>query len=272
MDLRDPSYLCALALTFNDDNTYDRRHATSRSSGGGEPTDNLAPILDALARVVVCQPREEVVAIGCLIDKEEHGIQLHIAANPTGVSARMANHLDAICASLLNVRATLADFPTSKYDFLVNEIRTAPHRAPSDEPVFNSLRALELDLFKYSGKRMISRYKKQQRHANFSYVLTCISTALSDTTLQDLSEQEKVALKRLQDSGNIKRSLPHLNEAINLLSKFAAPEFLWGGLDNADVECLRKGCIRLASAASILQDDMTSFDILIIGMYAYSTP
>lgn len=242
----------------------------SKSSGGGEPTDNLAPILDALTRVVVCQPREEVVAIGCLIDKEEHGIQLHIAANPTGVSARMANHLDAICASLLNVCATLADFPTSKYDFLVNEIRTAPHRAPSDEPVFNSLCALKLDLFK-SGKRMISRYKKQQRHANFSYVLTCISTALSNTTLQDLSEQEKVALKRLQDSGNIKQSLPHLNEAINLLSKFAAPEFLRGGLDNANVECLRKGCIRLASAASVLQDDMTSFDILIIGMYAYST-
>lgn len=265
----DISYLCAITLTFNDENTHDSRHAAPKDPDAPGGAQRLNPFLDALARLAVSKSRKQVIALGATWDTDRH-IELYIAINPADSAngGMIARHLGDICTGLLRVHAAIEASPDS--DTLLRKIRENPHRALIEpEAPFTYLRALELDLYKYSYLRTREHFRKNQRHAGFAYVLNCIRVDDSPVnTPHDLSEYGQRALERLGCSENIRRYLQPLKEIISELTEITKKSAKDANLDDeAALLTLRRTSVMLAFYAHLLKDDMQHFDRIIFGAF-----
>lgn len=258
----DPDYLCAIALQFSDDNHYDDRHAASQIAGPGQQHPQINPILDALARLIVNKPQGQVVAIASMLDQHNH-VELYVAVNPadSSLNKTITAHLEDICTRLLDVRTALTNSPNCP-DLLL-KLYKAPHCSLSDSreaPAFASLRALELDLYKYSNKRILANFKKNKRNDSFIYVLDCIEDPA--TARHTLSERDRTALERLRGSEVTQLYLPKLRWAIDNLTNLSDANLD----DEATLVTLRQVSILLDRAAHWLKDDMEHFDSFIACM------
>ncbi|OJT11426.1 hypothetical protein TRAPUB_12056, partial [Trametes pubescens] len=127
----------------------------------------------------------------------------------------------------------------------------------SPEPALAALRLLELDLYTYSSARIRARIADAPSGwlDSLSHLVTCLKDAPADAR-DDLSDGERAALGRLEQSVRVQRYLPRVEREINYLQ-----EFMRAGPD-ADVDAvrLRQISIILTVDAHSLEADMPQFD------------
>ena len=101
--LKDPDHLSTIALTLHQVSPATRRNSTIYDQ------KDAAAILDALARLLICKPSDQTVALGAVQGPDSH-VELHIAGNPDPDPKTVA-HLKDVCARLVNIRATINASP-----------------------------------------------------------------------------------------------------------------------------------------------------------------
>ncbi|OJT03176.1 hypothetical protein TRAPUB_6224 [Trametes pubescens] len=213
-----------------------------------------AAALDALASLAVCAPNE-AVALAAVLDRHSH-IELCIAADTEEVPSTVVDHLNNICTRFLSIRATIEASP-NKADIL-STIRQDPHISKgSPEPALDALRLLELDLYTYSSARIRAGIADAPFDwlESLSHLVACLKGAPVDAR-DDLSDGERAALGRLQQSVRVQRYLPRFEREISYLQEFmrARPD------DDVDAVRLRQNSVTLAIDSHLLEADMPQFD------------
>lgn len=257
MEARDPDYLSALAVSLNDANP-DRRNVVDRPLKNGE--SKRAAVLDALARLLVHDSSDQVVAIGAGLDAGR--IELYVTENTAG-SPLTVPHLHNICTRLIDIRATIQASPDRAA--ILDTISSPVHlKADTAEPAFASLRDLQRSLVSHSIERIQARFTKLHWPNKIDHVLACIKGPPANTR-DDLSEGERRALEELQASTIVQLSVRQLGGAVQLIQ-----ESIDQG-HNYDVDKVRQACIALAIVVnSIPAHTMVSFDQFILGSRSYS--
>lgn len=223
-----------------------------------------AAVLDALAELIVYEP-DQAVALGAVLDGSGR-IELYIEADVAEVPPKIIHHLNDICTRLLSIRAALEVSP-NRADAL-DTISKSPLIPPgSPEPALDTLRSLDLGLYRYSVKRI--RAQLTDPEIPWADTLTFLVACLKDpliSNLDDLSDGERIVLRCLQQSADVQRILPKLDLAITSLQAFIvnAPD------GDDDYIRLRQMSIILALTAELLKNDLPDFDRFVSGKYTLS--
>ena len=254
MDHRsDPDHLCAFASALHEVCPEAGRNSAENT------TDIRSEILDALARLIVYQPtsRDQVVALGATLDFHGH-VELSVAGD-SELPPKVVVHLNKICTSLVDIRATINASPNRAA--LLDAIAKDPGvHNDTTEPALISLRKLHHELYEYSIERIRARLEKLQWKDKLQHLAACISGAPADTR-QDLSQGERDALKDLQSSSSVREHFPELDDLVKGLVecvKAGSP---------MDIETLSMVSMAIVVVARELKSDMANFDSFVYGMY-----
>ena len=246
---KDPDYLCAFARALHEVNPATRRNSAEYAS------KKEAEVLDALARLIVYKPRDQIVALGATQNTLGH-IELYVAGN-TDIPPEIADHLNNICTRLVDIRATVN--ASSNPAAVLDAISEYPEATvPTTEPALLSLRELREMIYMHSLDRIRARFEKLHWRDMFQHLAGCIKGTVADT--QDLSEGEKEALKKLRSSQTVQDRFRHLDMAIGSLMQC---------IDAGSNVNTAKLCVASASIldlSSYLKDDMEDFDAFVYGM------
>ena len=208
MDHRsDPDHLCAFASALHEVCPEASRNSAENT------TDIRSEILDALARLIVYQPtsRDQVVALGATLDFHGH-VELSVAGD-SELPPKVVVHLNKICTSLVDIRATINASPNRAA--ILDAIAEDPgvRNRDATEPALLSLRKLHHELYEYSIERTRARFEKHYWKDTLQHLAACISGAPASTR-QDLSQGERNASRDLQSSSSVREHFPKLDSFV----------------------------------------------------------
>ncbi|CDO74301.1 hypothetical protein BN946_scf184839.g6 [Trametes cinnabarina] len=209
--INDPDYLCAFALTLHEINQDARRNSAEYK----DAQKHYATLLDALARLAVREPRDQVVAIGAVMVGKSDPTELYVATNAV-VPPYIVAHLDDICRRILHIRATIKTSPEPMR--LLNAISQDRYvlKEPVTEPVLVALRKLQHVLYNHSIERLRARFAKLGWEEKLQHLFACINASSGAVVLDSLSEGEQYALERLKASPSVQNDFPAFEEGVQL--------------------------------------------------------
>ena len=253
--LSDPDYLCALALTFRDINPK----ASWDSSSADQVFNDLrgGVVLDALARLIVFNPAQQVVALGAVLDSFDH-IELYLSCN-CEIPPRTTQHLKDVLERLMSVREAIEASPDR---IAILEFIIKKPLSPKDTlyPPLASLSELQRVLLAYSIERIRARLLKSAWYDRFTHLVACINGVPAHTRT-DLSEGEERALAKIQESPQVKRMFEAVDIVVSPVLKCLAEG------SEVDLDGLRLACICMASMRDPLVDTMEYLNRFITGTH-----
>ena len=260
--LDDPNWLSALALTLHDINPEPRREPVFHGTSKRKERFKWSTTLDALARLAVHEPTQQIVALSAAFNNHGH-VELYVAQDdPDEPSTRVVPHLRDICAQLINVRAAINSSPDPAT--LLDTLSKDPHLSKhTPDPILAPLLDLQKGLHQYSILHIRALFAEGSSEDDFNYLAACIQGPLANTR-DDMSEDERFTLDFIQNTESVQAHFPLLYRSIrNLKECVESPS-------SADLNALCSATTAIANLISILRRDIVNFNLLIRGTVYHS--
>lgn len=179
IDVNNPDHLAFVAFSLDDFENRLQHDAVKLSSA--------SRFLDSLAHLAVCNPRNQVVAVGA--DLKTDGVDIFVAENKD-VEPQVTSHLQQIMDKLFEIHSALheqeniTENPSTSLP--IGPLKSLPYIAADDTRHIPSLlRQLELSILRHSFPKVAGRIHKVDRYASFKrgvgrFLAFCTGKAMND--------------------------------------------------------------------------------------------
>ncbi|KAJ7467144.1 hypothetical protein FB451DRAFT_1484373 [Mycena latifolia] len=236
--LLDPDCLAFVARALeqaNDDAGKTRRPA-AQSSLEVRLVQRQADVLDSIARILVSQPRNQVVAVVAQLlqsaDRDGNTTLLLVAENSDRpLLPSVITHLRDVFDRLTRIRAALPPALTTEKGF--------PPFIDSDTELAHEreLVGLEEAILKYSWSKFRQRLTKNNRHKNFISVVADIYGVSAEQRTSDLDQVERDSLHLLQNYNKVDSE--QLMRVADVIRKFSVLMEMPGAPTEDHIEYIR---------------------------------
>ena len=257
--LDDPNWLSALALLLHDINPKPRRKPVVYGCHKRKEAFKWSTILDALARLAVHEPTEQIVALSAVPDNNGH-IELHVAQDsPEEPSTRVAPHLRDICTRLVDVRAAINASPNAAA--LLDTLSQDPYlNTHSSDPILDPLRDLQKVLHQHSILHIRALFAKGSSEDDFNYVAACIQGPPTNTR-DDMSKEQQSMLDFIRNREPVRDHFPLLYRSIRDIKECVESP------SSADYNVLCSATAAIANVTFALRRDINNFNLFIRGTF-----